>query len=239
MYKELSNSREICSSEEPFLPPESALELPLGESHSKCEFPLFAASPLSLLTPKWHKLMQIRAVLNHGMLWVGRDLKPPSVPTPTPSTTPGCPNPSPSWPWTPPGIQGQDDVQGAVSCSNHWVVLALLMLVLLPFFSFPSLTCLNPLCFHWFIPDLMRSFPHLTSLCSSGWQKPVFFPKICLLLENPFFSSQKSSSCWKTPFISSSSCWTPPPPFFFFPKICLLLETRVGLDKILARPELA
>ena len=46
---------------------------------------------------------------NHGMVWVGRDLRDPSVPTSlpqarTPPTRPRCPRPHPTRPWTPPGM---------------------------------------------------------------------------------------------------------------------------------------
>ncbi|XP_062348383.1 ubiquitin-conjugating enzyme E2 H isoform X4 [Cinclus cinclus] len=53
MCKQLNKNTGICSSEEPFLPPDSALELPVGEALSKWEFPLFAACPLSF--PECHR----------------------------------------------------------------------------------------------------------------------------------------------------------------------------------------
>ena len=63
---------------------------------------------------------------NHRMAWVGRDLKDHKAPTPplqagpptsTFKTSPGCPGPHPTWPWTPPGIDGESTASPG-SCSS-------------------------------------------------------------------------------------------------------------------------
>jgi len=43
---------------------------------------------------------------DHGMAWVGKDLKahPVHLPWAVPPSSSGCPGPHPTWPWVPPGM---------------------------------------------------------------------------------------------------------------------------------------
>ena len=71
------------------------------------------------------KVMYPISSQNHRMAWVGRDLKGHESPTPrsqagpptsTFHTSPGCPGPHPTWPWTPPGM-GRPEPLWAACCS--------------------------------------------------------------------------------------------------------------------------
>jgi len=59
--------------------------------------------------------------VNHRMARVGKDLRehqaPCTLPTSTFQTSPGCPGPHPTWPWTPPGMDGASTASLG-SCSS-------------------------------------------------------------------------------------------------------------------------